>query len=269
VNPGTWVSVFAASLAGSVHCAAMCGGFVAAYAGNEGQGAARRAASHVAYNGGRLVTYLALGAAAGAVGRALDLAGSALGLAHVAGIVTGVVLLVTGAMALAPRARVVRLGTGPARGLASRLTPLFQRFRAKPAVIRALVLGLSSTLLPCGWLYAFAAFAAATGGALSGAWLMSAFWLGSLPVMLGLGVSVQGVTRRFGRYLPRLRPILILVVGVFTLLSRLQLPAFAAGKQSPAAAAHVPTTSDCPCHRRHPATDPFGGALVGSAGRTP
>jgi sulfite exporter TauE/SafE len=272
VNLATSITVFLASLAGSVHCAAMCGGFVAAYASGEDERPLARATAHLAYNGGRLVTYLGLGAVAGTVGRALDLAGSAVGIAHVAAVATAVALLVSGIVALVPKTALVRLGRGPSRGLASRLTPLFQRFRGKPPRVRALVLGLSSTLLPCGWLYAFAALAASTGGAFDGAWLMAAFWLGSLPVMLGVGVSLQTIFRRFARPLARLRPVLVIGVGAIALLSRLQLPAFAAGSSGamPAASA-PPNADDCPCHRARGASPELleGFTPQSSAGAVP
>jgi uncharacterized protein len=248
----SWLSVLAASLVGSVHCAAMCGGFVAAYAGGEAERPGMRAASHVAYNGGRLVTYLGLGATAGALGQALDLAGRSAGLAHAAGIVTGVLLLITGALGLWRKPVLIQLRKGPTRALASGLGALLASFRKKPMLVRALVLGLSSTLLPCGWLYAFAAFAAASGSASSGAFLMSAFWLGSLPVMLGVGISLESVTSRFKRQLPRVRSLLILGVGIFTLLTRLQMPAFAATARPELrmATGGVPMSADCPFHKK-------------------
>ena len=69
-------SVFVASLLGSLHCAGMCGAFVAFAVGIDDPDAARkRARLHAAYNLGRLVTYSVLGAIAGAIGGALDLAG--------------------------------------------------------------------------------------------------------------------------------------------------------------------------------------------------
>jgi sulfite exporter TauE/SafE len=244
MTPVTLASVFLLSLAGSVHCAAMCGGFVAAYAGGDDPGPLRRAASHVAYNGGRLVTYLALGAAAGAVGRSLDLAGAALGLSRVATVVTGVVLLLAALSSLRPASGLLRLGTGPTRGWAARVAPIFQRAQAQPAARRAFMLGLATTLLPCGWLYAFVALAAGTSGALSGAALMGAFWLGSLPILLGLGVSLHGVARRFARHLPRLRTLLLIGAGVVTLVSRVDTPALAASEGAAGMAA------DCPHHPR-------------------
>jgi sulfite exporter TauE/SafE len=251
VNLGPWLSVALASLLGSVHCAAMCGGFVAAYASEREATAPRRALAHLTYNTGRLVTYTALGALAGALGHALDLAGRAAGLADVAALLTAGLLVLMGGVGLARRPGLVRLGTRPKSALASRFGAVLARFRAQPAPVRAGMLGLSSTLLPCGWLYAFAALAAATGSARSGAWLMSAFWVGSLPMLVGLGVSLQGAARRFERYLPRARSLLVLGVGVVTLLSRLQLPAFAAPGAPAAPNAAVPTPADCPCHRGH------------------
>lgn len=241
-------SVLVASLVGSVHCAAMCGGFVAAYAGAEGGTRRAGVLAHVAYNGGRLVTYLALGAIAGAVGQALDLAGRAVGIAHVAAVVAGGVLLASGIVSLVPRRQLMALGSGPRSGAGSLLGRVLVRFRAAPPAARAAVLGLSSTLLPCGWLYAFIAIAAATGSVVGGALSMGAFWLGTVPMLLGLGVSLETLGRRFARPFARLRPALVIGVGTITLLSRLGLPAFAATRSD--TAAHAPTPADCPCHHR-------------------
>ncbi|HWA74017.1 MAG TPA: sulfite exporter TauE/SafE family protein [Polyangiaceae bacterium] len=256
MNTASWFGVALASLAGSAHCAAMCGGFVAAYASGEGEAPGRRALSHVSYNAGRLLTYTALGAAAGTLGRALDLAGRAAGLADAAGIVAGGLLLFWGVLGLVPRPALIRLRTKPQLGFTRWVGSLFARFVQQPALLRAGLLGLSTTLLPCGWLYAFVALAAASGGALNGALVMSAFWAGSVPMMLGMGWSLSGVVRRLHSRLPRLRSALILAVGVLTLLVRFHLPAFAE-QEAPAAGvrsgAALPRSADCPCHKRRPA----------------
>jgi len=251
VSFASWLSVLLASFVGSVHCAAMCGGFVGAYAGS-GERPSALAAAHATYNAGRLVTYLGLGAAAGALGHALDMAGRAAGLAHVAAIVTGVLLVISGALGLSVRPKFIRLKKGPSGSLASILGAILASFRQKPLLVRAGVLGLSSTLLPCGWLYAFAAFAAGSGSPSSGAFVMSAFWLGSLPVMLGVGFSLQSLTTRFKSQLPRLRALLVLSVGAFTLLTRLQMPAFAAEAlaASAPAAGQPPMSANCPFHKK-------------------
>jgi hypothetical protein len=257
----------------------MCGGFVAAYADGGSESARARALSHATYNAGRLVTYLTLGALAGSVGHAFDLAGRAAGLGHAAALVTAGVLVLSGLWGLVPRRPMIRLGTRPRFSPFGGLSALLVRFRSRPPAVRAAVLGLSSTLLPCGWLYAFAAFAAGSGSARSGAFVMSAFWAGSLPMLLGLGVTLQGAARRLERFLPRARAALVLAVGAFTLVTRMQLPAFAAATNRPATTngaamtgalpGALPNRADCPCHRGHgpnaAPTPPFGASRPGGA----
>jgi len=258
----SFFAVAGASLLGSVHCAAMCGGFVAAYTDGEGASRTERVLSHLLYNTGRWVTYAALGAVAGALGSALDLAGRAAGVAEVAALATGILLVCWGLSGLSQGARLVRLKTRAPRASTRFFASFLARFRAQPRVARAAVLGFTSTLLPCGWLYAFAVLAAGTGSAVAGATLMSAFWLGSLPMMLGLGFSLQAAGRRLHARLPRLRAALVTLVGVATLLLRFQLPAFANSAPSPhrEQGGGLPTSADCPCHKqKHAAlaTEPF------------
>jgi sulfite exporter TauE/SafE len=247
------LAVVGASIVGSAHCAAMCGGFVAAYAGGGARSTLERAASHAAYNAGRLVTYVALGAAAGALGAQLNLAGAAAGIAQVAAIATGLVLLLSGAAGLWPRQKLVQLRPR-ARGRTSPIARVLLMAREKPVVLRALLLGLFTTLLPCGWLYAFVAFAAGTGGAVSGALLMAAFWLGSLPALLGVGLSIQALGAKLAQRLPRLRAGFVLLAGVLTLSFRFEGAALSSPTTvAPAPAsvgAPLPKAADCPCHAR-------------------
>ena len=90
------LSVLGASLLGSVHCAAMCGGFVCLYSGT---GSARQtgAAPHAAYNAGRLFSYLLLGALAGSVGHGVDRIGGVAGIGRLAAIIAGALMVVWGA----------------------------------------------------------------------------------------------------------------------------------------------------------------------------
>ena len=94
------VTVLAASLVGSLHCVGMCGPFVAFYSGADGSSGVRRLLSHAGYSGGRLVAYLLLGLAAGAIGAALDLAGALAGVQRVAAVVAGIVMVAWGVIAL-------------------------------------------------------------------------------------------------------------------------------------------------------------------------
>ena len=89
MNAALLGTVFMASLAGSLHCAGMCGGFVAFYSGTEPGRRGRRYLAHLTYNGGRLTSYLILGALAGLLGAAVDLAGSMAGVQRFAAIAAG------------------------------------------------------------------------------------------------------------------------------------------------------------------------------------
>ena len=243
------VPVAAASLLGSIHCAGMCGGFVAvAGAGVSGK---QRWLSQLSYNAGRLVSYAALGAAAGSLGQAVDLAGSAAGIGRIAALVSGSIMILWGMGALLETqgVRVFRSRWA----LPKRLTDVLTSVRRLPAAWRGLVLGLSTTLLPCGWLYAFAVTAAGTASPLHGALLMAAFWTGNLPVLLGLGVALSATIGRVRRYLPFFSAAAIFCVGLFTVTVRANLPAFAARAVDHcqlSRAAALPAPSDCPCHRK-------------------
>ena len=238
--------VAAASVLGSVHCAGMCGGFVAIV--SDGVAGRTRWLSQLAYHAGRLVSYATLGAVAGTLGRAVDLAGSAAGVGRIAAIVSGSLMIVWGLVALLETqgVRVLR----PHWALPMRLTRVLGALRARPPLGRALLLGLSTTLLPCGWLYAFAVTAAGTGSAAHGALLMTAFWAGNVPILLGLGVALSAAVGRVRRHVPVLSAAVILAVGLFTVSARANFPAFAAAACHLRRAPTVPSPGGCPCHRK-------------------
>jgi sulfite exporter TauE/SafE len=89
-------------------------------------------------------------------------------------------------------------------------------------------MGLLTAILPCGWLYAFVVTAAGTGGALAGAFVMTAFWLGTLPVMVGLGVGLQALAGPLRRHLPAVSAVAIVVVGLLSVTGRIGATAHAA-----------------------------------------
>lgn len=222
-------TALATSLVGSLHCAAMCGPFVGFYAGQDH--ASRGLARHAAYNGGRLVVYSALGAVAGAVGAAIDLAGRAFEVQRMAAIVAGGLILTWGVLALL-RALGVRLGARA--GGAGPLGPALVKLRTRPPVVRAAALGLLTAALPCGWLWAFVVAAAATGSAGWGAALMVAFWLGTVPMLLGLGLGMHRLARRLGRRMPVVTAAALIAVGLAAMLTRAPMLAAAPDQDAPA-----------------------------------
>jgi hypothetical protein len=210
-------AVLAASLLGSPHCAGMCGGFVCFYSG---QGGGPRWYSHFAYHGGRLLSYLGLGVAAGLFGAGLDRIGAAAGSTRPAALAAGTLMIVWGGITLL-RARGVRIPLPRTRALQRLSRALFERLQNHPPAIRALLLGLLTTLLPCGWLYAFVATAAGTGSVPVAMAVMGAFWLGTVPMLAGLGLASQRAFGPLRRQLPAITAAVLMLIGLLTLTGRI------------------------------------------------
>ena len=229
------LTVLAASLVGSLHCAGMCGGFVAFYAG---AGCRRPGLGHAAYNLGRLAAYATLGALAGALGAALDLASAPAGIQRGAAVLAGALIALWGTRTLLETAGVRMARLEPPAALRGAVARGVAAVAVEPPVTRALVIGLLTGLLPCGWLYAFIVTAAGTGDPLRGAGLMAVFWLGTLPVMAGLGVAVQALAGSLRRWVPAVCAVAMIVVGLLAVAGRARAPERHAIQHSEAGAPH-------------------------------
>lgn len=213
-------AILFASLLGSLHCAGMCGAFVAFAVTGGAANPRQRAALHTAYHLGRLLVYVSLGAAAGFAGAAIDLAGSLIGLQRIAAVSAGALMMAAGIMTIL-RLRGVRLAhLGVPRAFERRLLAGHRFAADRPPIVRAALTGLLTTLLPCGWLYAFVITAAGTAHAGAGALAMTAFWLGTLPVLVAVGTLAQRATGALARHLPVVTATLVTAIGLFTVIDR-------------------------------------------------
>lgn len=194
------IPVFVVGLLGSVHCVGMCGGIVSAFSAAPARARpfpvavmTQRAATDglarvLAYNTGRIASYMIAGALAG-------------GLAGGARTLAGLSSLQAGGYWLA-NAMLVVLGLylmDAWRGLA-KLESLGQRLwqRARPLMrfivpldspLKMLALGALWGWLPCGMVYSVLMTAMFTGTGADGALVMLAFGLGTLPMLLALGLA--------------------------------------------------------------------------------
>ena len=220
------LAVLSASVLGSMHCAGMCGGLMFFALGSDQDRTKKaRVRLQIAYHGGRLLTYTLLGVFAGAIGQAIDFGGSYVGVQRAAAIFAGVLMIAFGLITLA-RLRGIRIKHVSVPGFLRRFVERGQRaaFGLTPFK-RALTIGLLTTLLPCGWLYAFAFTAAGTGSPVWGGLTMVVFWMGTLPVMVSLGAGIQLLTGPLHARLPMITAGAVVVVGVMTAMGRLQAPA--------------------------------------------
>lgn len=209
----TLLSVLIASILGSVHCVSMCGG-LAACAFNVST-ATPRWFNVAWYNLGRLISYVLLGLVAGATGQAIGSVGTLYGIPQIATWIFGAVLIVWGVQRLILGAELFSL---PFLGKAwSRLARVLLPLSASAGIAKAFLLGCINGLLPCGWLYAFVAVAAATGSPATGALTMSVFWLGNAPAVAGSALLGGWVQRVGGKTAPRLTALFLIAAGIFSL----------------------------------------------------
>ncbi|MGV6814710.1 MAG: sulfite exporter TauE/SafE family protein [Phycisphaerales bacterium] len=217
------VTVFTMSVLGSLHCAGMCGGLMFFALGSDQSddedGTTRKHSKvklQCAYHGGRLVTYTILGIIAGFIGQAIDFGGGYLGIQRGAMMFAGIMMVGFGVITIA-RMQGIRIKH---LGVPASLRRLIERAQRAAfgldAFKRALMIGLLTTLLPCGWLYAFAFLAAGTASPIWGGVTMAAFWMGTLPVMVSLGAGIQLVSSKINLRLPIITSLAVIVVGVMT-----------------------------------------------------
>ncbi len=167
----------------AAHCVGMCAPFVMIVSRRFGVPDGRHSpiAAQLWYTGGRVVTYAALGAAAGIFGGVVQRAGGLVGVQRAAAALAGITLVGWACLNLTERGR----STGPSHGWFNRVTKHFaQRMPGHP-----LSVGLLLGLLPCGLLYSAVVASSALGGPLHSALALGAFGLGTAPALLGVSLA--------------------------------------------------------------------------------
>lgn len=207
-------AVVVASVLGSLHCAGMCGGIVALYSSAF---SGRGWMGHAVYSMGRLLAYTTLGAIAGLLGAGLDVSAEVAGLQRASALLAGVAVILIAARGFLP---FPRLSTRLPRPLSRIIADTSRRLREASPVVRAGALGVLSGILPCGWLYAFVATAAGTGSALAGAAVLAVFWLGTVPMLVLIGLGAQRVILPFSRRAPGFVAVALVSVALVTILGR-------------------------------------------------
>ena len=209
MTPADYAAAFGIGLAGAGHCLGMCGGIAAALS----LGGQSRPAITLAYHGGRIVSYSALGALLGFLAGSINLAAWTIGLRYLAGVLLILMGLYIGdwwrGLTAVERAGAVLWR--PVQRFSARFLPI-----TRPR--QGFALGLGWGLMPCGLIYSGLAWAATAQSAWGAGTLMAAFGAGTLPAMLSTSFGagrVQALLRRRG--LKVLIALLLITSGIWTL----------------------------------------------------
>jgi sulfite exporter TauE/SafE len=222
LNPEPLLAAFLVGLLGGTHCFGMCGGIVGALSSGLSLGLQtsrwRLVAAQLAYNGGRISSYVFAGVLLGLFGQQLGEAGLLQGF-PLGRMIGGVVMILFGIYLAGWWQSLLWLEKAGAH-LWKYIEPFGRRYIPVRSAGQAFLLGLVWGWLPCGMVYAVLALALASGSGAEGGLLMLAFGLGTLPALLTIGLAYNTLNR-FIRD-PRIRMlagIIVIVMGILMLLA--------------------------------------------------
>ncbi|MDH4139137.1 MAG: sulfite exporter TauE/SafE family protein [Coriobacteriia bacterium] len=201
----------------SVHCVFMCGAMVVTYAvkGAEDGSFAERARPHLAYQTAKMVSYVAVGLALGAIGAAFDLAGIRGWVMLLAGLFMMVLgLNMTGRFPLLRRLTLKTPKALTDAVLRNRRKAMQEARQGKVSLATPLTFGLLTGLMPCGPLQAAQLAAAGTGSAAAGATAMLGFGLGTAPLMIAMGVGSGFLGATFKKRMTVAAAIVVIALGL-------------------------------------------------------
>lgn len=209
------------------HCAGMCGPLTIAFSlSQQRQETPSWHGSlifHILLNLGRVVSYALVGMALGGVGSVLIASGQLAGIGSSfrqgMAMLTGLMLIGFGLSQVKPDFLPRLPILHPLQGKFHHdFARLMTRLSMQTQWWIPAILGSIWGLIPCGFLYAAQLKAAETGSPSWGAATMLAFGIGTMPTMLGVGVSASRLSVSQRSQLFRLGGWVTLAIGILTLL---------------------------------------------------
>ncbi len=207
----TPVTSFIIGLIASVSsCLAVVGGFVLSLSAKISQDDVSDKKTFVLFHVGRLVSFAMLGGVLGLLGNAI---GISFTFTAILGIVASTVMLLLGL-------NLVGVFEKNKIALPSGIFNFFRKIEHK--TLTPLIIGFGTFFLPCGFTQSMQVVALSSGSFISGMFIMIAFALGTLPVLLLL--SFGGASLAHGKHAPlffKSAGVVVIGLGIFALLAGL------------------------------------------------
>ncbi|MEM0909334.1 MAG: sulfite exporter TauE/SafE family protein [Pseudomonadota bacterium] len=212
----TFAAAFLVGLAGSVHCIGMCGGVVSAFSFATPQHANKEVYT-LAYNAGRILTYVILGALTGFIGSIISSA-NVTDLPILDFISIGFLFLLAFYISDIWKglSHLERLGSIIWR----RVQPLSKKFIPIKTPFHAMIYGAIWGFLPCGLIYSSLTWSLSSQSAIQGAGMMLAFGLGTMPALILISLGFQSILPIMQKRATRLFVAFLLALSAIVLLYR-------------------------------------------------
>ena len=207
-------AAFVTGLLGSAHCFGMCAGISGLFAVNASVASLKsQFLLAIAYNAGRVLSYVFLGTVVAILGQAM--VGAIPRIAAPVRLASGLLIVIVGLQVTFNWRFLAPVENAGAK-IWQRIAPAAKGLLPVTSLPKALGLGLLWGWLPCGLVYSVLLLAGTTANAVNGGLVMLAFGLGTSPAMImtGLGAS------KLSQFMSRKRlgaGLLIILLGLLTL----------------------------------------------------
>jgi len=221
INNDTGLGIlFVLGLLTSLHCLGMCGGIAISQtvkSPKESWTASkyRWIMPSFLYNGGRVIGYTAVGAVIGGIGRVIGFNGALKGLVPVVG---GIFMIIMGINLLDILPSLRRFNIRMPYFIARKLTG---KHSFGPFIV-----GLLTSLMPCGPLQIVQLYAMGTGSVIGGASAMFVFSLGTLPLLFSFGIVNSLISKKHTNIVLKLSAVIVIVLGFVTVGRGLSLSGY-------------------------------------------
>lgn len=207
----TWIMAFAMGLAGSLHCAGMCGPIVWVLPFQLLKGY-RKWVGVALYHIARISVYAAMGLVLHSFSSLFQPQ-----VQQYVSVGLGILMLIAGVISFIPNRNVVSLPWAEA------VKKQLGKFIGRPSVSALFMSGLLNGLLPCGLVYMALSAATTAHTALQSVGLMYAFGAGTLPVLVSLTILKNKVAFLRTQHIRKLVPVVMLVFGCLFVLRGMNL----------------------------------------------
>ncbi len=193
----TYLMLIVTGLFTSIHCISMCGAInLIAITGSNNK---NKFINPLLYNLGRVISYTLIGGLVGLIGSVFKLNDTLNGIII---ILSSIIMLLMGLNML---------------GITKIRLPKFIRFNVKFKNKSAFFIGLANGLMPCGPLQAMQLYALSTGNMLKGALSLFLFGIGTIPLMLSVGVIFNILKGKKKILLNKIASVLIVLLSIVML----------------------------------------------------
>ena len=209
--------IFSTAFVASIgHCVGMCGGIVIAYSSSKIDSNSpwkKQNISHLAYNFGRVTTYILIGIIFGLMGQVIAFTPITKGVLF---LLTGILMILTGLSLIGSSKFLTsaEFSISKNRWYREKFTKLIM----SKSLWSFYLLGMLNGMIPCGLVLSFAVFAASSASALWGGVIMAIFGLATIPTMFLLAsftkVLQNGALRNS---MMKIASMLVISYGIYTL----------------------------------------------------